>query len=125
MKKFLQTCLQILTVVFPVSVFLPRDKSAKSIILYLIILGCLISGGIIISQNYQQAQQERGTIPELSSLETAINAQLNTLQEASTFLQHYRESCRPDPKVEKILQDYQNQQIDSKAALEKIHQLRQ
>ncbi len=125
MKKIFQTCLQILALVFPISTFLPREASAKSIISTLLLFACVVMGGIIIVQNFQQENQVRGHIPEPSSLENDINAQLSTLQEASALLKNEREARHPNPAVEKILQDYQNQQIDSKEALEKIHQLNQ
>ncbi len=121
MKKFFQTLLQILAVVFPISAILPRDKSAKSITLALIILGCLVTGGYILIQNHQQVQQERGPIPEPSSLETAINAQLNQLQTATKLLKDYRETRQPNPAMEKILQDYQSQKLSYEEALQEIH----
>lgn len=123
MKKFLQTCLQIFTVVFPISVFLPRDKSAKSIILYLIILGCLVSGSVLIAKNYLQAQLARTPIPGPSLLESDINARIRSLQDARIFLKNYREDGLSDPNVEQTLQDYRAQKLGYEEALAQIAQL--
>ncbi|MFI3242991.1 MAG: hypothetical protein R3Y56_01915 [Akkermansia sp.] len=120
MRKFFRTFWQILAVVFPIAALLPREASAKAITMALVLLGCLVTGGVILVQNYQQVQQERGPIPEPSALEADINAQLNQLQQASKRLRDYRENRQPNPAMEKILQDYQAQKVSYEGSLQQI-----